>query len=197
LNNHLQTPPLFLHTVPFSALIGPNPTSPHPCDAWFIANMGKAWLSEIPAEVRVLVYQHLFSSHTVRMHWPTCSCNIFCQFRSTPSGGCTLASSDTLPRHGLLTPDLEEPRCARIPACLHTNLFLTCKTVLKETQQPFYRLTSFQTHPACLTKLPRLLEKFSSHYTAWRIGYLCDLKPHNTGSLICANGEMFSISYSY
>lgn len=150
--------------------------------------MAKEWSHDIPVEIRILVYRHLFSDHTVRMHASTCSCNSDCPFHTVPYQH-RISAPAIFPSHReVFGPDLQAPRCVRAhtPARLHTNLFLTSKTIMNEAQQAFYHLTNFQTHPACIADLPRLFEQFTSYNATWKIGHLLDLHPHETGLSFCA-----------
>lgn len=152
-----------------------------------VVNMEKEWLLDIPVEIRILVYRHLFSGHTVRMHSLACSCDSHCSFHTGSREHSTSALSTSPLRRDFFGPDLLAPRCVHIRDSVHTNLFLISKTILNEAQRIFYDLTDFQTHPACVAELPDLLDNFTLHDANWRIGYLCDLKPHEYGLLFCAS----------
>lgn len=173
---------------PFHIRVLPNPNSSPRlfCRSHIVVTMAKKWLLDVPVEIRVLVYKHLFSHHIVRMHCSTCICDSNCLFHKESHENDKLSLAFSSFRHDLFGPDLQAPRCVRAPACLHTSLFLTCKSVLSEAEPIFRELSTFQTHPACVTNLPCLLKKFTAQDAKWKIGYLYDLGHHEKGVRFCA-----------
>lgn len=163
------------------------PSSQLFCHRKVVVKMVKDWLFDVPVEIRILVYRNLFSHHTVRMHCSTCVCDSNCMFHTASDENRIAAPVFPSSHRELFGPDLHAPRCVRAPACLHTSLFLTCKTVLKEARPVFCQLSTFQTHPACIINLPSLLSKFTDRDATWKIGYLHDLKHHEKGVWLCAD----------
>lgn len=148
--------------------------------------MSRKAFSDLPIEVRVMIYKYAFADHTVRIHSETCTRSDAEARELLPNGERHL--HDQSESHN---PTSEREACngrdhnqdvnsvsqsqhktsseAPLKSVLHLDLFLLSKAIKEEATSVFWNLTTFELHAECINEVPPVLSRFTQRDPSWEV----------------------------
>lgn len=166
--------------------------------------MSRKQFLNIPHEIRLMIYEHFFANHTIRIHSKTCTCaddgrpgalfgqeqvRLECSEKQRRPENIEGQPTDSSHYRDLEVNIIQQRRqiASRnlfAHEVLHVNLFLTSKLVKEQATPILWTYTRFELHSQCIDTMPNLLQSFNMQNPDWKMGHLnCSDEASMTGKL--------------